>query len=52
MNETTDFSNLQSVLDLYGATIDYGVLYEDNANNMIKQLEKDGYKPFILKATI
>lgn len=35
MNETTDFSNLQSVLDLYGATIDYGVLYEDNANNSL-----------------
>ena len=25
---------------------------KDNANNMLKQLEKDGYKPFILKATI
>lgn len=27
------FTNLQSVLDLYGVSVDYGVLYEGNYNN-------------------
>ena len=25
---------------------------KENAHNMVKQLEKDGYKPYITKATI
>lgn len=30
-----DFTNLQSVLDLYGAKIEKGILYEGNANNLL-----------------
>ena len=37
--------------DLYRVCVG-SYVNKENANNMVKQLEKDGYKPFILKATI
>ena len=37
--------------DLYRVCVG-SYISKENANNMLKQLEKDGYKPFILKATI
>lgn len=32
INSTTDFTNFQSVLDLYGAGVEKGLLYEGNSN--------------------
>jgi ABC-2 type transport system permease protein len=39
----TDFTNLQSVLDLYGATIEFGVLSDTNSNNTY-----GGYKTILI----
>ncbi|MGL5718733.1 MAG: N-acetylmuramoyl-L-alanine amidase [Paraclostridium sp.] len=44
-------SPISSTRDVYRVCVgSYSV--KDNAENMVKQLEKDGYKPFITKATI
>lgn len=48
-----DYLSLKQIdnRDLYRVCVG-SYINKDNANNMLKQLEKDGYKPFILKATI
>ena len=48
-----DYLSLKQIdnRDLYRVCVG-SYINKENANNMLKQLEKDGYKPFILKATI
>jgi hypothetical protein len=45
-NNTTDFSNLQKVLDLYGVSVEYGLLYEGDGSHYYAS-GNSGY-PYIL----
>ena len=48
-SETAQFPNLQSILDLYGVTIDFGVLYEGNARNSFSYQGYELQMIFLLK---